>query len=287
MKHTRIYDHDLFYIDNDDLVIDSLKNGFLYGNDNYELAMTYLLDHNGYIIDCGAHIGTFSFKAAIENKHLMLIEAATQNIECLERTFNNFDNVIIEHEIISESKQLCTFSSELGPFGYAEYHADGPRMSTTLDALCLKNNIHKVCLIKYDIEGNELEAIKGSRLTLDAHKPLLIVEVNGHCLRKRDRTPYHLLNTIEELNYFCFFHFFKNDKHMLFRINPKDRFPFCVVDIVCIHKANLSDYIGKSIIAPYFDKEAIDILMSYNIDRSNNDCLDFFRYQAQTYAKNN
>jgi len=47
---------------------------------------------------------------------------------------------------------------------------------TTIDSFVEKHNLH-VGLIKMDIEGYELEAIKGARKTIISQRPVLVISV--------------------------------------------------------------------------------------------------------------
>lgn len=274
MEKIKVGEYDFFYYDAQDPVIDHLKQGYLYGNSNYQIGMFYLKNHDGAIIDCGSHIGTFSIAPVIEGKTVLLIEAADKNIECLQQTFKPFTNAIVEHAIILDQASPCNFSHEGGPFGSVQPSVVGNRQSTTIDALCDKHHIDKVSFIKYDIEGYEIEALLGSKRTLEHNKPLLILEVNGHCLRIRDKTPYDIFDTLEQVGYYSFL---KNSDNALIPINKSSKFPFCVMDIVCIHKDNLYQYVGDTIFGMYLSDATIKNIMDQNIPRANNECQEYFK----------
>lgn len=276
MQKINIDNKDFFYFDNDDPVIDYLKQGYLYGKNNYEIGMLYnrTSENDSYIIDCGAHIGTFGFSPAVENKNIMMIEAAPKNIECLTSTFKDFPNVIVEHQVILDDVKNCDFSHDSGPFGFVQENNSGSRLSTTIDLLCEKHNIKKVSFIKYDIEGYEIEAVLGSKNILEQNKPLLILEVNGHCLRIRNKTPYDILTTLESMGYISFF---RNRDNALLPVDKNKKFPFCVMDIVCIHKDNICLYIGNTIFGYGLDDNTINNLIIHNEHRSNQECKEYFK----------
>ena len=95
MNKITIYNKNFYYFDADDPVIEILKNGQLFGLDNYLLLRSFTADLSGWVIDCGAHIGTFGFVPVLEKHKVLLIEGAKQNYECLKATFEFFDNAII------------------------------------------------------------------------------------------------------------------------------------------------------------------------------------------------
>lgn len=274
MNKIKIGEYDFFYYDSEDPVVDHLKQGYLYGNNNYHIGMHYLKNHDGAIVDCGAHIGTFSFAPVVENRTVLMIEAADKNVECLKQTFTPFNNAIIEHSIVLDTIKSCDFSHDGGPFGSAQINNNGSRKSTTVDELCVKNNIDKVCFIKYDIEGYEIEALLGSQKILEKNKPLLILEVNGHCLRIRDKKPYDMFETLEELGYYSFL---RNSDNALIPINKNNKFPFCVMDIIGIHKDNLYQYVGDTIFGMYLNDTTIQKIIEQNVPRANNECQEYFK----------
>lgn len=273
MNKVIINNYDFFYNDANDPVIDHLKHGVLYGKNNYDIGMFYTKNKEGYIIDCGAHIGTFGFVPSLENKPILMIEAADKNVECLQSTFKPFNNTIIEHQVILDAEQSCEFSTDTGPFGSVSNATAGERKSTTIDHLCEKHSIHNVGLIKYDIEGYEIEAVLGSKTILARDKPVLILEINGHCLRLRNKKPYNILDVLEKSNY-C--NFLINQDRSLISINKQSKFPFCVMDIVSIHRDNLFLYLEDTVFVPPINNATIDDLILKNKMASNDDCKQYF-----------
>ena len=76
---------------------------------------------------------------------------------------NNLDNKIIPINCGVEDRE------EVMDFKTAKLNL------TTIDNIVKNKNINKVSLIKMDIEGYELKALKGAKETIKKHKPILIV----------------------------------------------------------------------------------------------------------------
>lgn len=272
MNKTTIYNNDFYYIDSEDPVIHVLKNGQLFGLQNYALIKSFAKNQRGWIIDCGAHIGTFSFVPVLENKNVLMIEAANKNYECLENTFKKFKNSITEKAIVLDSVRSCEFSSDSGPFGSPIDTSSGNLTSDTIDNICDKHNIVDVSILKIDIEGFEGEALLGSLKILRSSKPVMLLEINGHCLRLRNKTPYYILKIIEDLDYYSFIY----NNGTLIPIDKNQKFPFCVIDIVCIHKEHIGLYLGSINFAKYLQNNEIDQILSHNYNNSNEDCIKYF-----------
>lgn len=274
MNKIIISNHDFYFYDSEsDNVVQYLKHGHLYSSENYAIALMYLKNIEGTIIDCGANIGTFSFNPVLDGKSVLLIEAANKNVECLKATFKNFSNAIIEQAVVLDSVKKCDFLSDGGPFGMVTMNSDGVRTSSTIDQICDKYKIEQVALIKCDIEGYEIEALLGSTGILEKNKPLIISEINGYCLWLRNKTPKDMLDTIDRINYYAFF---RDRDGSLIPINSSDKFPFCVIDIVCIHKDNIHKHIGDIVYRKYLTNDNINNIIDANITTANKDCMEYF-----------
>jgi FkbM family methyltransferase len=272
MQSVKINDKEIYYIDSDDPVISYLKNGQLFGYGNWEILNNLILyrGNESYLIDCGAHIGTFSFVPGLfHSEKMILIDGAKDNVECLNKTFNNVSNVEIHNKILLDSIKKCNFSSDYGPFGSAFNSDDGTEESTTLDNIVGER---KVSAIKFDIEGNEPEALMGSIKTLELNKPPMLIEVNGHCLRLHEKLPKNLFDVLDSLNYS---YFIKNNNNLI-AINKNDIFPFCVIDIICLHKDYEKIYMNRFNFHPPIPKSTLIEIAKQNYTASNQDCKNYF-----------
>lgn len=273
MLKTTIKNKDFFFFDSEDLVIDYLKKGGLYGEPNFKLLDKYVLDKDATVVDCGGHIGTFSFSAASEGRKLIVVEGAERNAQCLQETFKEFNNVDVEHAILLDDVSKCDFSSDYGPFGSAKQNNNGSSTSQTLDNIVERLNPVKVSAIKYDLEGNEISALNGSLKTLNKYKPVLLIEINGFALMEQDKKPYHIFSLLEELGY----NYWLPNGSSLLCIDKYSKYPFCISDILCIHKDNMGLYKDLSII-PAMNGSQIYKTYAANYASSNDVCRKYFNY---------
>jgi len=273
IQNIKINNEPIFYIDSDDPVISHLKSGQLFGYHNWLTLNEFILESSSddaYVIDCGAHIGTFSFiPAAFNDQKMILIDGAKNNTECLLKTFAHKKNVEIHNKILLDSKRRCDFNSDYVPFGSASINESGSDESVTLDEII---GDRKVIAIKFDIEGNEPEALLGSKQTIEINKPPMLIEVNGHCLRLQNKLPKGLFDVLDSINYK---YFIKNNQQLI-SIDKNEIFPFCVIDIICIHKDNIKYYNHVYDIAePISTKQLLEIAKQ-NFSTSNQDCKNYF-----------
>jgi FkbM family methyltransferase len=271
MENVLIDNHLLFYYpSNDPVVLQLSRNKILFGKANFDM-LNFFIKEDGAIVDCGAHIGTFCFTPAHNGTEVIAIDGAVRNAQCLNKTFENMTNVIVENCILLDKVKNCTFSTTYGPFGYAKSDHTGLDISDTLDNIVSRHN-KKISGIKYDIEGNEIDAINGSLETIGKYKPPLLIEVNGHCLRMNDRKPYDLFDLLDKISY----SYFLPIQNKFLSINKNHKFPFCVTDIICIHNDNRHEYNIE--ILPSLQEEQINNLIQENYSKSNQDCRKYFEY---------
>jgi len=262
----------IYYIDSEDPVVRYIKNKQLYGYHNWVILNKFILDtnENSYILDCGSHIGTFSFiPAMFDNKKMILIDGASKNTDCLEKTFNGISNVEIHNKILLDSSRKCSFNSDYGPFGSAKNDDNGAFTSSTIDDIV---DGRPVSAIKLDIEGNEAQALLGATKTLNSNKPPMLIEVNGHCLRLQNRRPKDLFDVLDSIDY----RYFLIDGQNLINIDKEEIFPFCVIDIIAIHKDIVQKYSNKYNFSKPIPKFQLISIAKNGYDNSNEDCKKYF-----------
>ena len=274
-----IHNEKIHYIDSDDDIIRLLKSNILFGYENWIFLNDFILENpDSYIVDCGAHIGTFSFiPAKIQKRKTILIDAASKNIECLRKTFHNTENVEIHHKILLDKKRQCSFDSDYGPFGLVNLDKNLDRISSTIDDIV---GTRKICAIKLDIEGSEPEAILGAKNTLEKNTPPILVEVNGHCLRLNNKKPKHLFDVLESFEYE---YFLQDQEKRLIYFDKNTIFPFCVTDILCIHKSKISFMNKKYKICNKIPQKELLEIAKVGFEIGNQDCKNYFLSLNEEY----
>ena len=141
--------------------------------------------NNFHFVDIGGNIGEFVLDYSDhENiKNLTVFEPQHEQSESIRETIraNNFKNVtLIERPVSNESKPV-NFNINITnstASGIIENNDNGTSfMSTTLDEVFLANTTDTFVIL-IDIEGQELNAIKGAQNLIKNTLPLIIFEYN-------------------------------------------------------------------------------------------------------------
>jgi len=143
----------------------------IYLKDVYE--KHYHLKPGDIVFDVGSHIGIFTLKASklVGTDGIALaFEPEPQNFIFLQRNvaLNNATNAQIFNTAVSSGNgilQLCIHPTNTG--GHSTQYATGghaqiPVPSVTLDYLIQEFSIKNVDLLKLDVEGHELEVLRGA-----------------------------------------------------------------------------------------------------------------------------
>jgi len=180
------------------------------------------------IVDIGAHIGYFTrLFAALTGKTgtVYAFEADQENFELLAKNTRNFKNIKLCPQAVSDKSGSINFYHSEDKTGcHSVIPADFRQKKITVPAITLddfiqEKNINKIDLIKMDIEGGELAALEGMRVTVYKNPSLtLLVEFNPGCLKLAGVDP---LDFVRRLNDFDFEIFTVGEKQLI-KIRPAE-----------------------------------------------------------------
>ncbi len=139
------------------------------------------------MIDCGACDGAESvmFAKLLPKAKVYSFEPNSSNFEKLSRTIENSgfqDRIIAVKRGLSNVSGTARFYGDSGGEVSAIALGTNPTAVeeieiTTLDEFVKTNAIPKVSLIKWDIEGMEIESILGAEGVIRKNKPVLVVSI--------------------------------------------------------------------------------------------------------------
>lgn len=164
------------------------------------------------VVDIGAHVGlrTLMFSRRVgAGGRVLAVEASPANAGLLRKhlDWNDCRNVQLVEAAISDRDGEVAFTfrpDPTDPGGFANslaYDIDGATVTirmTTIDTLCAGREPD---LIKIDIEGAELLALKGAYKTLKRSAPLLVVAIHPDAMRAIGTDPAELVAFLETCGY--------------------------------------------------------------------------------------
>ena len=174
-----------------------------------------LIQKDDVVFDVGTNIGEtlLNFaKLTGEKGYAFGFEPDEENYKKLQKniSLNNFSNIHVFKNAVSDKKETvklyCVDPHNRGMNRILENEGNVDYVysiveSTTLDEIVEKNNIEKLDLIKIDIEGYEMHALRGAIRVLKRFRPILFVEIGYTRLIKNKTSPNELVKLLEDLGY--------------------------------------------------------------------------------------
>lgn len=163
------------------------------------------IPEGGTVIDVGASIGdhTVTYAEWVGPKGLVAaFEVNPRAYKCLYENTKDLPQVLPFREGLSDIENGIATLIELSNSG-ASYvnegsHSNGFGVSvSTLDSYEFKN----VNFIKIDVEGYEVKVLEGARRTIEASRPVMLVEVNRGALERAGTSAKRLFEVLTELGY--------------------------------------------------------------------------------------
>lgn len=186
------------------------------------------------IIDCGAHVGYHTkLLSELVGAEGMVIsfEPHPIHFEYLRKNTENCKNVVLINKAVGDQVGIVTLYDYDAGSGLASLAFQEERISytkgktlgelfprgkrefqgmqyvvevTTLNDEIRQIDIGRVDVIKLDVEGAEVKALKGANEILRNFSPLILFELSPACLRTFGYCPADLVNVLVNLGYSCF-----------------------------------------------------------------------------------
>jgi FkbM family methyltransferase len=204
-------DHYTYLCYKNDTISNSLHQYGYWENNLIKHAEKYLNDES-IILDIGANIGTWSIPLAIKKRTIHSFEPYDSSFYslCGNIFVNNKEHIIYPYHaalIDDINKKTTMYLSEtvnMGGCKLIETNNNDSKVQRykllTLDSLKLE----KVDFIKLDVEGQELNVIKGGRETIMKNKPVIFFEcwaIDSPHWDKITNTHYELMDYMKSLGY--------------------------------------------------------------------------------------
>jgi FkbM family methyltransferase len=180
------------------------------GQNNVFLSLSHLLRYDykpSYIIDVGAYVGEWTkevFKV-FPGADYIAVEPLPEKKNILKKEFKNMPVKIYNNLVGDRKRQDVRFyAMETGSSVFEELTSVERRMihldMITLDDIAEQENVKGSVVLKLDVQGFELEVLKGAEKLLD-HVDIICMEVSF--LNYNDGAPlaHEVIQKMHELNY--------------------------------------------------------------------------------------
>ena len=161
------------------------------------------------LFDCGAEIGTFSALVCSQTSRITRVIAFEPNRDVAGFMKRNLSQLPISSNAVTKAVGCCkgTGRLEFPTYDNSDYArflvpGDGPLEVVTIDSFGARGgNV----AIKLDVEGGELEVLKGAAETIaSARKCVITVEANPRVATRTKRDPVECLRFLQSLRPFNF-----------------------------------------------------------------------------------
>ncbi len=166
-------------------------------------------------IDCGCNYGFYSFYTASLSKknEIISIEASKKTLNEFTKNLdlNCFNNINVFNNSVSNSiDENISFNESTNDWESSQVHKNFESSSELKVNTTTINNVLQgyflddyIVIIKLDIEGNEINAIKGALEVIKKSEPLIIIEFSKYTFENLDNIDY-LKNFLIKYDY-CIF----------------------------------------------------------------------------------
>lgn len=159
-------------------------------------------------IDIGANVGNFTLSLFDVAKHIYAIEASEANFSFLNANIvkHKISNITVLHRAVAakDNETITLYHSIHATASDSMFvptdHSEKVK-TVTLDTFVSKQKLLQLDYIKIDVEGAELEILKGAKNTLTRFKPTLIVEFNSNTATLAGYDLDYLFRTITKFGY--------------------------------------------------------------------------------------
>lgn len=157
------------------------------------------------VLDCGAHTGfltTYFATIAGPAGHVVAFDPFPQNADLIEHNamLNGLTNVTVVRKAVGSENKFLTLSQSNQNASVSTADDSILTFETTIDSWAFLNP----SVLKLDVEGYEVEALKGAQKVL-ATRPILNLEVHGPLLHVFGHSANDVLNLIPGLDAYDYY----------------------------------------------------------------------------------
>ncbi len=154
------------------------------------------------VIDAGAWIGGHAMAYAKKvgvNGAIWAFEPNPYAFTCLNRNTTRFINVRCDQIALGNQFGSAAFSAKIG--WYDSGYVGANEVIATVNLRPLDHYDTAPNFIKIDVEGCELKVLTGAAITIEKHRPELVIEINKPALNRQGNSSTEVFEFLRQRNY--------------------------------------------------------------------------------------
>lgn len=130
-------------------------------------------------IDVGSHVGLWTKDLAKRFKKVLCFEPVQEFRDCWDKNIDATNTVLFPYAL---GEKNGTISMEMNPENTGNTHIDPKSTNGEIDMWKLDDilDITEISFIKIDVEGYEINVLKGAKETILKYKPVIVIEQKPH-----------------------------------------------------------------------------------------------------------
>src|SRR3989344_2250852 len=178
--------------------------GLIHPDSDYGYMKRYKIKEGDIVVDAGAYLGLFTLYAAIcagPTGRVVSFEPDPENYRKLVMNIklNGLTNVTIINKGLYSREGTLKFNSTASGMSSIDGNGNADVNMTTLDKELLVLGIKKIDFLKMDIEGAEIEALRGCSRTLKSSRSSLAIAT--YHIVDGDNTSFRVERTLRSFGY--------------------------------------------------------------------------------------
>jgi len=170
-------------------------DGEVYQRNKLLVALKYVPD--GVVIDCGAHVGTWTKQFAYLAKKVIAIEPNPINFAYLESNLKGINNIELINAVVwDKSEETVKITTD--SLSICQHVSD---RGLDVKTICLDDINEQPLFIKLDVEGCEYKALIGAERLIKTYRPILYIELKDRCQRKYGSSKERVMALLTEWEY--------------------------------------------------------------------------------------
>jgi FkbM family methyltransferase len=194
------------------------------------------------VVDLGAHLGTLSVPAAALGREVLAVDAAELHVDALREAarHNRLEALHVMHCAVGDEEGWVEFI-DAGLWGRVELGGDSRARRVRcrrVDAILDELGWDSVALVKLDIEGSELRALRSCEALLRTRPPALVYESNPETFETFGYSAPEMRRYLESIGYRTYRH----EGGRFFYCAPDELQPELWVDLVALDAARQATF---------------------------------------------